>query len=47
MERSIHNETDMVKADKELESGVPTEEEARDHGVTGRLRITGSQSTTT
>ena len=34
MKKSIHSESEMVKAVKELDSGVSAEVVARDHGVT-------------
>lgn len=34
MKKSIHSESEMVKAVKELESGLSAELVARDHGVT-------------
>lgn len=34
MKKSIHSESEMVKAVKELESGVSAEVVARDHGIT-------------
>lgn len=34
MKKSIHSESEMVKAVKELESGVSAEVVARKHGVT-------------
>lgn len=34
MKKSIHSESEMVKAVKELESGISAEVVARGHGVT-------------
>lgn len=45
MKKSIHSESEMVKAVKELESGVSAEVVARKHGVTRATCITGSQNT--
>lgn len=34
MKKSIHSESEMVKAVKELENGVSAEVVARNHGIT-------------
>lgn len=41
MKKTIHSETEMVKAVQELESGIDAETVARDHGIS-----TGRSSTT-
>ena len=45
MKKSVHSESEMVKAVKELESEISAEVVARGHGVLGLPCITGSQNT--